>query len=258
MRGGASEGGTNARTRAFKRRAPVGFSLFGTLERKNLFHEKTFRSLGGLRSARRASRLADPPAVPSPTTERDRTSNAIDLRPNASTSSHDQSTWSRSRYAPPGTSPPGARIAPAAASISASVRVGAGSTPTETSYGRDATGLRRERGVASSNPEGGSRESSSLLFCVVKNRPTFATARVSDAFFEHSSSSFAAARSSRTRGAARILASTRRRASSLERGLFFVGGPSGRSFARVPFRSSGAFASPSVGGGGGARPRRSG
>lgn len=32
MRGGASEGGTNARTRAFKRRAPVGFSFFGTLE----------------------------------------------------------------------------------------------------------------------------------------------------------------------------------------------------------------------------------
>lgn len=234
MRGGASEGGTNARTRTrpFKRRAPVGFSFFGTLEIC-------------------IKRLLIPPPLHLPRP------NAIDLRPNASTSSHDQSTWSRSRYAPPGTSPPGALITPAAASISASVRVGAGSTPTETSYGRDATGLRRERGVASSNPEGGSRESSSLLFCVVKNRPTFATARVSEAFFEHSSSSFAAAGSSRTRGAARILASARRRASSLERG-FFVGGPSGLSFARVPFRSSGAFASPSVGGGGGARPRRSG
>ena len=248
MRGGRTRG----RGRS-KEERPSGFLSSGP---EDAAVQKEERPLGFvLRDPRNLyQKTFDPPAVPSPRPERDRTSNAIDLRPNASTSSHDQSTWSRSRYAPPGTSLPGARIAPAAASISSSVRVGAGSTPTETSYGRDATGLRRERGVASSNPEGGSRESSSL-FCVVKNRPYFATARVSDAFFEHLSSSFAAAGSSRTRGAARILASTRRRASSLERGVF-VGGPSGRSFARV--RSSGAFASPSVGVGGGARPRRSG
>ena len=199
MRGGRTRG----RGRS-KEERPSGFLSSGPSNENICIRRDSFLSLGPpLGASRLAPRVLF--HLPRP--------NAIDLRPNASTSSHDQSTWSRSRYAPPGTSPPGALITPAAASISASVRVGAGSTPTETSYGRDATGLRRERGVASSNPEGGLHESSSFLFCVVKNRPTFATARVSDAFF---SSSFNAAGSSRTRGAARILASTRRRASSLE------------------------------------------